>query len=139
LAKIPKIRVLVILISGYGIPLSGQAFPALQNSVSSRGYLLLPCSLLYPLMTAMKFFQSQTQLPNLLSFAIFLLSLITAIAAEEIGICKPSTWSATQQPTSGAPGRLPLYGGEIKRVSAWPTLERFRLVRSTVDTRRHIR
>jgi len=93
--KYPKIRVLVVLISGYGIPLSGRTFPALQNSVSSRGYLLLPGSLLYPLMTAMKFFQSQTQLPNLLSFAIFILFLITAIAAEEIGICKPSTWSAT--------------------------------------------
>jgi hypothetical protein len=90
-----KIRVLVVIISGYGILLAGPTFPALQNSVSSRGYLLLPCSFLYPLMTAMKFFQSQTQLPNLLSFAIFLLFLITAIAAEETGICKPSTWSAT--------------------------------------------
>lgn len=46
-------------------------------------------------MTAMKSFQSQTQLSSLLSFAIFILFLVTAIAAEETGICKPSTWSAT--------------------------------------------
>jgi hypothetical protein len=44
-------------------------------------------------MTAMKVFQSQAQLPNLLS-TISLLFLITASAAEETGICKPSTWLA---------------------------------------------
>lgn len=42
----------------------------------------------------MNCFRSRTQLPNLLS-AIFFLVLVTATAAEETGICKPSTWSAT--------------------------------------------
>ncbi|KAE9367116.1 carbohydrate-binding module family 18 protein [Stipitochalara longipes BDJ] len=43
----------------------------------------------------MKIFQSRTQSPNLLFFATLLLFLITAIAAEETGACKPVTWSAT--------------------------------------------
>ncbi|PMD31861.1 carbohydrate-binding module family 18 [Hyaloscypha variabilis F] len=43
----------------------------------------------------MDLFQSQPRLPNCLFLAVFFLFLITAIADEETGICKPITWSAT--------------------------------------------